>query len=56
MSNSQKKVYKESIIKLAKHHNKNCDKAYCKISLSRILKTAETDGIEFTEEEKNIFI
>lgn len=56
MSDTDKVVYKASLIKLAKHHNKTCDKTYCKISLSRILKTAENDGLVFTEEEKSIFI
>ncbi len=55
-TNTDKEVYKQNLIKLLKHHKKNCNNPNCNLSVSRIRKSAEIDGIEFTKEEEKIFI
>ena len=46
---------KAEIIKLALHHKDHCD-GECNISLFIVRRCAEDIGIEFTDEEKRIFI
>jgi hypothetical protein len=56
MSDLEKEVYKENLIKLVKHHKKHCDGPECDISVYQIRIVAQLAGIEFTDEEKKIFI
>ena len=56
MNPSDLDTYKANIIRIAKHHKKHCEGMECNISLYQLLKVALIAGLEFTNEEKRLFL
>ena len=53
---SIKELWKQNLIKLAKHHRESCKGGECDISLYLLLHMAEKLKIKFTDKEKELFI
>lgn len=53
---SEEQYLKENLIQLANHHRKNCFNVDCGTSLFQVLKVACRAGLEFTNEEKVLFM
>ncbi len=51
-----KRAYKINTLELAKHHRKHCEGENCSISLNVLRMMAEECGVEFTDQEKEVFI
>ena len=50
------KHHKLNTIELAKHHKEHCEGEECMVSLLVLRFMAEQCGVEFTAEEKELFI
>lgn len=49
-------AYKMNVIRLAKHHRKNCNGENCNISLMLLMRMATELGVKFSNKELEYFI
>lgn len=52
----EQEILKDNLIKLVKDHRRTCNNVSCSISLSLVLVVGKLAGLEFTEEEADLFI
>ena len=50
------KAYKINAMNLARHHKKHCKESDCNVSLLLLRAISETIGVNFTKEQKELFM